>query len=53
MNNCDCKHKDICIIKDPENCKQNNDPWCKPDNKIMGMTTREINRKQGIDEELK
>ncbi len=53
MNNCNCRHAEVCRIVDPENCKLSNDPWCKLDNKILGMTSREINLKQGRDSDLK
>lgn len=53
MITCDCKHEPYCKIKDKQNCKLDGDPWCKPDNKIMGMTTREINKKQGRNKDLK
>jgi uncharacterized Fe-S cluster protein YjdI len=46
MNNCNCKHKDYCK-NNPETCKVKDDPWCKPDGKILGMTTKEIMAKQG------
>lgn len=52
MNKCDCKHVDYCKL-DSSKCKLVDDPWCKPDGKILGYTSEEINRKQGRTGELK
>lgn len=46
MNNCDCKHVNICK-NDPEKCKIKNDPWIKTDGKILGRSTKEISEMQG------
>lgn len=52
MKDCDCKHKEYCKV-DEALCKLKDDPWCKPDGKILGYTSREINKMQGINKELK
>jgi len=50
---CDCKHAEYCKIVDYQKCIGRNEPWCKSDNKIMGMSTEEINKMQGRDKDLK
>ena len=49
---CNCKHEEYCRIKDKENCIGRNDPWFRPDQLIMGMTSRQINALQGRDKDL-
>lgn len=53
MSICNCKHWSYCKIEDKESCLLNKDQWCKPDNKIMGRTAKEINKMQGRDKDLK
>jgi uncharacterized Fe-S cluster protein YjdI len=53
MNHCDCKHFEYCKV-DPNLCKLKDDPWIKPDGKILGRTTKEISKMQGrSDNDLK
>jgi hypothetical protein len=52
MNSCNCKHAELCNL-DAKKCKLVDDPWCKPDRQIFGMSTKEICNKQGRKGDLK
>ena len=53
MNFCECKHWNYCKIEDKGKCKLQGDPWVKPDSKIFGLDSIEINKMQGRDGDLK
>ena len=53
MNFCECKHWSYCNIEDKGKCKLQGDPWVKPDRKIFGLDSIEINKMQGRDGDLK
>ena len=52
MNKCDCKHSEYCRL-DVSKCTHIDDPWCKPDGKILSRDSSEINRMQGRKGKLK